>query len=507
MFYLFPPPPPAPKEESKLRLTRKGSDGAVKRHKVTQSITSVPGVGVIETGTRPHITTTTTSGLPTPELAHKKATELESSSDSQNSITSSSEVVRAPLGLKRPGGTGLKKPSSGIEKPSNGFSGSMVKPHPPPTTNGEAGSDNSIVSIEGAPKKVATVEKKPSFSKLTRFGVPNKLTRPSQNTQTTPTTQATPTVQATPTSQATPTPQTTPTPQAPGDSNSSLDSTQSDIKIASSTKIDAENTTESEKLTSSRLQFKMAPKKETKDSHPRYGRRISPEGMSHDESTASTHDLKNPSNEFSDDLNRKNEEMTEKSDSERNAKKVDTKTVKKLSLPETGQSESLESPLLTQKQASHAPSITMTTSHAPNNTMATSHAPSEADNRGLTQSETNETRISRLEEPSSSAKQRARSLSPKSSNRIVPLRVAVNFDGSNSSVFDSTRSESSEDLPSGNGRSPLKSSLRGPKRTSSSSSGESSPARPKVVISPRSSQVGGGVCVYSFTIIMTLELT
>lgn len=478
--------PPAVREESKLRLTRNGSDGATKRHKISPSITNVPGVGVIEAGTHSSHTPTK-NRLPTPEMNRKQRTELDLSSSSEHTTTEG----RSLPGLKKPSG-GLRKPSGGF-----GFGGKQTTP----TSNDATPPNDGTAPSEGASaKRTATVEKKPSFSKLSRFGVQNKLTPPTHSSHPSHITHIT---------------------QAAGGSTSSLDST--DIKLAVSSKLDSEtlkgnsepekpaqleipeSTQSSTQSSTSDLvspppgtEFKLITNNETKDSHPRYGRRISPEGMSHEEAT-SPHDITTSTKETSEDLNRKNKE---KSDSELIEKTVqddtkmsNSKASKKLSLPETGQSESLESPLLAQKQGQR--SIPPVKHSVP---------PTKNEDRGFTQSEV---RTGRQEEMTSitSKQQRARSLSPKSSHRIIQSsRIAVNFDGSNSSVFDANRSGSSEDIQRVNERSPLKSSLRGGvtrgvvnKRTSSSSSGDSassSPSRPKVVISPRSSQVSDIFTVY-----------
>ncbi len=428
-------------------------------------------MGVIETTTH----TPTKTGLPTPEMNRKQRTELDLSSSNEQSSPSTSSP-------------GLKKPSGGLRKPTAGGGFGFGAKQATPTSNETTPTSDVTTPSDGAAaKRTATVEKKPSFSKLSRFGVQNKLIPPSQASHLTHSSHIT---------------------QAAGGSNSSIDST--DIKLAVSSKLDAETSnvnSEPEKpaqleipeSTQSSTQsstsdlvspppgsdFKLIANNETKDSHPRYGRRISPEGMSHEEAT-SPHDITNSANETSENLNRKNKEKSDPELIENTVKVIDanvanSKASKKLSLPETGQSESLESPLLTQKQGRRSiPSVKQPL------------PPTKNENRGFTQSEAT-TRTGRQEETTSMTfkQQRARSLSPKSSHRIIPSsRIAVNFDGTN---FD--RSGSSEHLQRLNERSPLKSSLRGgvvSKRTSSSSSGDStssSPSRPKVVISPRSSQV------------------
>jgi len=80
----------------------------------------------------------------------------------------------------------------------------------------------------------------------------------------------------------------------------------------------------------------------------RFGRRISPEGMSHDDAT-SPRDLSQEKSELN-ELNRKNEDLKINSNS---TKSSSNKRTKKLSQPETGQTESsLESPQLQQKSTS-----------------------------------------------------------------------------------------------------------------------------------------------------------
>ena len=109
----------------------------------------------------------------------------------------------------------------------------------------------------------------------------------------------------------------------------------------------------------------------------------------------------------------------------------------------------------------------------------------------------------------SSPVQRARSLSPKSPYRLLPKgmsRVRDLEGGVGGALIrvNSSESTSSEGMPTPSSpRKPLKSSLRRKGRHSSSSSTEGVvspvPRQPKVTISPRSSQVSAHVCMCVFT--------
>ena len=504
------------KEESKLRLQRKGSDGAVKKHRVVHTITNVPGVGVIEPGMSSHPHTAhakSGSGLLTPEAVRKQKTELESSSGSEHSTVSGTNEGGA--GKATPG---LKKPSGGLKKPGGGFGFGPRSPKQTTSSSEEVGvaQDNKLANggpevKSPTPQKAANVERKSSFSKLSRFAAQSKLShtpRASHPTQASHPSQASHTSHPAHASHLT---------QQPGGSNSSLDST--DIKLAVSAKLDSESTkvtTEQEELVkpakleipetqssahsstselvSPPAEFKLTTNDETEESstHPRFGRRISPEGMSHDDAT-SPRDLGDVTKETAAEevkgLNRKNEELSEttliKEVGVASTTGATTRT-KKQSQPETGQT---ESPMLSQKQGQSSP---LPVGGNPPPAVAD-------DNRGLSQSE-RKSRVGEqelLRSPSHN-KQRARSLSPKMSRRIIPTRVPVNFNNSGS-AFEADRSGSSEDVVHSKGRSPLKSSLRGagskrhPSTSSSDSASSSSPSRVKVVISPRSSQVCGRV--------------
>ena len=533
---------------------------------MNNTVTSLPGAGDIEPGSSsslprhlPRGVTKNGSGLSTPEAQRKHpamdkhSSEQELASGSDNSASSAANeggTVRSP---PTQGGVGssLKKPIGGLRKPGGGFGFGVRTPNltsgsqATPTTTDERGvADRASLSQSGGAKEISStkhegdteqksgsqtaVARSATFSgaggsKLSRFAGRSKLIP----NHTPLTSQSTPHP-----SQHTPhlsQPNNTEPPQ-PSGSTSSVDS--SDIQIVNSEKIDSQSSKvidehvkpdrleipNSQSSTSEIISPPAGFKSIVKDdgTHPRYGRRISPEGMSHEEATSPrdvTGDVTKESTENVEDLNRKNEEITEITepvvvqdeqltggDPNIVAPNPGTKTgnatrTNKLGFnqPETGQSEALDSPHLLQKQGQRSTAK----AELGSSMSILVRKPSDEDRRGFSQSEVSNpiARVSRFAElprSTSQAKQRARSLSPKASHRIQPSRghtfVPVHHEPA--TVFGS-----SEDvIPTGGGPSPLKSSMRNRGRKSSSSSvdssSSSSPSRAKVTISPRSSQVG-----------------
>lgn len=530
--------------ESKLRLQRKGSDGAVKRYKVSN--TSLPGVGVIESGTSslPH-------GLPkgivkagspggTPEAMRKSLKNIASSD--RESSTGSTQSIDIEVGAGKNHLNQLKSSTSvgSLRKPGSGFGFGVRTPsHTPQATptmersqishSLDAPSDDQSAGTKALEQtNHVGVERKSTFSggacsKLGRFvgrGNSNSshITHPSQPTVTPHNSQPS----VTPHNSQ---PTSTENPQL-SDSMSSLES--SDIKILESAEVGSQGSeiipdTEplkpglelpdslavSSGIISPPAGFKSLVKDSSSDGEhaARYGPRISPEGMSHEEATSPrnvSRDVTKEPSELVEDLNRKNQEMTEVSEPVvvSDEPKMETRTAivysdaKKKALanklgfsqPETGQSETLESPQLLQKrdQSSLTSEVTATSIHI--------RKPSEEDSTETSEDTTHVSRFKKSAFSSSPSKQRARSVSPKASRRIRLMPghtfVPVKF---GQAPFEIGRSGSSDDMINNmSSRSPLKSSLRTGGRKSSSSSVESnssSPARIKVTISPRSSQV------------------
>ena len=244
---------------------------------------------------------------------------------------------------------------------------------------------------------------------------------------------------------------------------------------------------------------------------PRYGRRISPEGMSHEEFNASPKDksismkpddkmvennLKNekemakegkPISDYSEE-EVPNSITTEAHDDQESQKSSDSKidgSKVTLSQPETGQ---LYSDSMTQLSQGSDVSSSNHSDISPKRR-----------NDGLTKSEEMRSplRFSRFEKMPAHTK-RARSLSPKSSRRISPCKatgddITLQYD-SPSSPGTGKRLErtASNDInkSSSSSNKPLRSSLRnGGKGRSGSSSSLDSSKSPKVTISPRSSQL------------------
>ena len=594
--------PQLPKRsDSQLKLQRKGSDGASKRHRVNLGGGGGPGIpspssghSQIESGSTslprnlPKGLLSSGSGLPAPsshQESTSKASELESSGSSASShlaVEGGQANKQAATSIKKV--PSLKKPNStsGLRAPASNKSG-LSKPtesHLPSTTSSAKEDErepspaaSSTTTATSSSKLVAPLKKMPSASSLPLPSTGSPMSKPKLSRLAGPTSasklsslkQLHPQVASL--SSGTPSSSNT---AASGGSTSSLDSCNSDTikEVGVSPKIDAGTVgtkVESEMgksrdvaveresdLAPSRpppstlgINKSTSPSKESdiisppaefknleKTTPPRGTRRISPEGMSQEDSNNGPGETppKSPGDDSqstkkqegnnlslseSVERNLKNEresagdssslviprsqEEGENLPSDDKPKKVtsplesDTRHLpsgmkigsetgsiledqklksKGFSQPETGQP-AMDSPLLVQKSSTD------------------SKGPASLDE------DTSQHRLSREMDTSHGPKPRARSLSPKSSHRVgvagsgpayLPAHMIPHTQGS----LDFMRT-ASNDMSSPGGRKPLKSSLRhsnssaGVGRNLSSNSLEG--IKGKVTISPRSSQV------------------
>ena len=581
--------------DSQLKLQRKGSDGAVKKHRVNLGGGPSPSSGSspIESGSSslprnlPKGILSGGSGLPAPSTHHhepsSKTMELESSGSSTashhsaegrqaNKQTAAASNIKKTPSLKKPSSvSGLRAPSSAksaLTKPSESQHSTTAakeeENEPSPTTSTTSTTIAPPSKLAAPLKKMTSASSLPipptgsplSKPKLSRLAGPastSKLSSLKQHPQVASVSSA----------------------KATGGSTSSLDSCNSDvIKVGVSPKIDQEEvSTKVDKSSDVSVERESDPtpsrpppntlgitkdefpskesdilsppaefKSLEKTTPPRGTRRISPEGMSQEDSNnrqgetlpkSPGDDVQSPVKQDGSNLpvsesverNLKNERESAgdspslviprtqeegenlpsddkskvtsplvsdsrhlmsgmKIGSEAGSRMEDQKLKSKgFSQPETGQP-AMDSPLLVQK--------------------------SSADIKGSAplDEDTTQHRLSREMDQRShdhGSKPRARSLSPKSSHRVgvssigpayLPLHMIPHTQG-----LDLSRTASND--ITGGARKPLKSSLRhsnssaGVGRNMSSSSLEGMHGRGKVTISPRSSQVTTKVfCVF-----------
>lgn len=561
--------------DSQLRLHRKGSDGAVKKHRVNGGglSSTATASSQVESGTSslprnlPKGILTSGSGLtpPTSHLEHK-AKELETSgshgvplpdSETTKLAASAANVKKSPSLKKATSvSSGLRMPSgkSGLTRPAESLASAPVKeggesePTAPHTTSSVAsklaGPMKKMTSASSLPASSGgSLLSKPKASRLAGPASTSKLLSMKQHPQVASLSAAMTT-----------------------GSTSSLDSCNSDIiKVGTSEKIDEEIAkveSESDKSsgvnveqelgtspcrlppTSLAIDKEASPSKEaeilsppaefkTVDKTPslRDTRRISPEGMSQedsnnrptetppkapgdDEQALDKQDVVSSNISESVEKNLKNERQSvgdsslvirqegenmpsgvdkisvmpsSMSDSKHGSMKIGNEIgsrtemkSKGFSQPETGQP-AMDSPLLIQKSSSDVKA-----SPYESGDDATPH------------------RASRdLDQKPHEHKPRARSLSPKTTHRVGTVSIGPAYLPAHmvplTQPHDFSRS-ASNDITGGRDRKPLKSSLRhsnssaGVTRNSSSSSLEGNPSgKGKVTISPRSSQVRAAV--------------
>lgn len=447
-----------------LQLQRKGSDGVVKRHLVRPAKSPVPSHSLVQSGS-----------LSLPRNLPKNSTgehtsELETSTSSAESTgvkghQESAPIVAetVPLAAKErastmSSGSGLKRPG-GVKRAGSLLSGVR-------TPNLPSGPHGTTTTAEGESKRAGTTSNTASpvpEKKLPQQQLKSKLQYPNS-----------PIVRHKPLS-SDQTPSATFTSNEP---SSPVGAVSEEIKAQDDSKIepnaDQKDTKEELKIKEKEVkQQEVKPmeqevklvesvKQEVKsaeeeikekvsatmagDHHLRFGRRISPEGMSHEE-------IIGPKSEGSPPSSSVKEEPP-------------SETI----LDKSSDAESAASSTETDKQEQSPPAVV--------------------------EGNARQSRLDAVLSGSHFVIERARSLSPKSPFRLMPRgmnRVRVQEGLSDLKRSTSSDSTSSEGTPS-HTRKPLKSSLRQrgdskSRHSSSSSSGEGSSPRTKVTISPRSSQV------------------
>ena len=555
------------RSESRLRMMRKGSDGAIKRHQVLQppsKMTPPPALssnlssGDTKTSSLPrHLPKDSITSYKAPEAGQKK---VEPGGSKNQSGDATGREERSLSSMATPG---LKKPGSGLKKPGNMAGSGAIRtpsmPSGPQPTSAEGGRQEGV-GLGGAQEKGAELRKagtEKSSPVMARKLAPPKshgdsrLVRPTSPS----TRQKLLKVNHDPVSHT----QSQPSGEtrhfglpAPGNRHhgshlathvkdkdgggASSESTGGGVQIKEAvqdkevacdsvvedraeerTALDKEQQEDGKKEqekfkqdscssgTADTVENKLHDKEEElpvgvanhmrdeskeeeelkgSQAHLRFGRRISPEGMSHDE------------------INIDKLDKLHTHDSDKEAEKGDV--VSRKSPPKTHLSPSHHSPA--RKGHTHIVTTDTDDSESASSTDKEGGASHQDDGEEGRQSRSSSQEV--FSPSRGSGVQRARSLSPKASHRLIPvprgvarlrdMEMGVSGVGGvlqRSTSSDSTSSEGASPSHTHMGK-PLKSSLRQKPGTksrhsssSSSSCADTSPRQTKVTISPRSSQV------------------